>query len=334
MRPLPALAGPGRAPGASVLGVRGQAARHIRLINANPSVELQHVYHPDPEKAEIAALTELPVTGDLDVCFESDAIIVSSPTSAHFAQLEALAEYPGYILLEKPAVESQADIDRVMKFSEDRKSRIKVNFNFQFNPVAQILAACLSDQLIGDLIHASFETNHGGAFKDDWRGNWRMTDRLSGPIYTVGIHYVQWLVSQIGNPARITVQASSFAGNEADDSGIARLAWDNRFVADVLTSYASAYKVNFQITGTDGYLAYDGLNVNRYSPRDTFGENGYFVRPPETRLLEMSWSAAYDASVQNSQNDFWVHVQAGSAYDPREFDRDVEIMSMLIGGSA
>ena len=97
----------------AVLGVRGHAARHIRLINANPSVELQHVYHPDPEKAEIAALTELPVTGDLDVCFESDAIIVSSPTSAHFAQLEALAEYPGYILLEKPAVESQADIDRV-----------------------------------------------------------------------------------------------------------------------------------------------------------------------------------------------------------------------------
>jgi hypothetical protein len=41
-----------------------------------------------------------------------------------------------------------------------------------------------------------------------------------------------------------------------------------------------------------------------------------------------------NGSVQNSQNDFWVHVQAGSAYDRREFDRDVEIMSTLIGGSA
>ncbi len=329
---MPSLIGSRRRIRVSVLGVRGQAARHITLINSNPATVLQHVYHPDPGRAGASGHPDLPLTSVLDDCLESDAIIIASPTSAHFAQLEAMADYDGYILIEKPAVDNQSDVTALLNFSHDWKSRVRVNFNFQFNPVAMIFKKVLEDHLIGNPIYATFETTHGGAFKADWYNTWRASERFAGPLYTVGIHYVQWLVTRFGNLSHISTQTANYARRSTDDSGVAQLIWSDGFVATVMTSYASAFRVNFQISGTDGYVVYDGLEVKLFAPRETFDEQGLFARPPESGLASLPWNDAYQASVEKSQLAFMELVSTGAKTDPADFDRDVQMMNLLVSG--
>ena len=315
----------------SVLGVGGQAARHIALINSDPLTELQHVYHPDPDRAGASGHQDLPMTSVLGDCLESDAIVIASPTSAHLAQLEALADYNGYILIEKPAVDNRSDVTALLNFPGDWKSRVRVNFNFQFNPVAEIFKKVLEDNLIGKPIHATFETNHGGAFKPDWDNTWRTSDRFAGPLYTVGIHYVQWLTTRFGNLAQISTHTANHARRSADDSGVAQLIWNDGFVATVVTSYASAFRVNFQITGTDGYVVYDGMDVKLFAPRETFDNRGFFTHPPESVLASLPWNDAYPDSVEKSQHAFMDLVRTDAKIDPAEFDRDVQMMNFLLG---
>ena len=91
----------------SVLGVRGQAERHIEHIHSNPRTKLHHVYHPDLSRIERSKLKALPLTDVLEESSQSDAIIVSSPTPAHFNQLQHLTKFNGHILVEKQSPKIQ-----------------------------------------------------------------------------------------------------------------------------------------------------------------------------------------------------------------------------------
>jgi len=314
----------------SILGIRGQAARHIDLINENTEVTLQHVFHPQPTDIQIKNSPQLPITEIFDNCKESDAILISSPTSEHFSQLIDLSDYPGYILIEKPAVNNIDHILPLIDFPESRKTRIKVNFNFQLNPIAKALSDILDNRILGIPIHATFETNHGAAFKLDWINSWRSTDRFSGPIFTVGIHYVQWLLKKMGTPTTTSLDTASFTSTKAHDSGTLQLKWDDGFSASVITSYASAFKVNFQITGTNGYVTYDGENLRLFSPRDTFDGSGNFATPPKKNLLKLLWADAYTISLKQSQTDFFSYVQNKKPIPVSEFDQDVQCITSLI----
>ena len=137
----------------SVLGVTGQAERHIRIIESNPHVKLHHVYHPDLHRIDRSTTKHLPFTDVLEECLQSDAIIIASPTAAHFNQLKLLANFNGYILVEKPVADNPDDLTRLSNFPDEWKSRVKVNFNFQTNPVAEKFRTVIQDGLIGDPIY-------------------------------------------------------------------------------------------------------------------------------------------------------------------------------------
>ena len=75
----------------AVVGLRGHAGRHIEMLKRYPDVDLKCVYYhrePPPES------THLPITGRFSDCLESDVVIISSPTPAHFQQVEALRCFP------------------------------------------------------------------------------------------------------------------------------------------------------------------------------------------------------------------------------------------------
>ncbi|MEC9293526.1 MAG: Gfo/Idh/MocA family oxidoreductase [Chloroflexota bacterium] len=314
----------------SVLGVTGQAKRHIELIKTNPHAKLHHVYHPNLDRVHRSNIKNLPLTEVLEECLKSDAIIVASPTPVHFNQLQVLSRFEGLILVEKPIAENPDDLTRLSNFPSEWKSRVKVNFNFQSNPVAKKIRTVIRRGLIGQPIYGLFETNHGGAYKKDWANSWRANRINSGPLPTVGIHYIQWLVSIFGTPSSTSIQTMSAAKKSFHDSGLAQLTWNSGFVTTIATSYASAFKIHFHITGTEGYVTYDGHSVKLFSPRDTFDERGFFIQPPESLSFLSPSNISYEESMRNSQEAFINTVIENARYDPREFDRDVQITVNLM----
>ena len=309
----------------SVLGVTGQATRHIELIKTNPHAKLHHVYHPNLDRVDRSNIKNLPLTEVLEECLKSDAIIVASPTPVHFSQLKVLSHFEGHILVEKPIAENPDDLARLSNFPSEWKSRVKVNFNFQSNPVAKKIRTVIRRGLIGQPIYGLFETNHGGTYKETWLNSWRANHINSGPLPTVGIHYIQWLVSIFGNPSSTSIQTMSAAKKSFNDSGLAQLTWNSGFVTTIATSYASAFKIHFHITGTEGYVTYDGHYVKLFSPRDTFDEKGFFIQPPESLSFFSPSNSSYEESMRNSQKAFIDTTIENARYDPTEFDRDVQI---------
>ncbi len=126
----------------SVIGLRGHAGKHIDFLKQNRSVILHRVYY---HKSPPSGSRSLPITGELADCLDSDLIIVSSPTATHLDYINALKDFQGYILLEKPAVNKGTHVKKLLALPERFKSRIRVNFNFLFDEIAIILA---------DLIHS------------------------------------------------------------------------------------------------------------------------------------------------------------------------------------
>ena len=101
----------------SVIGIEGQAKRHINMIKNTKSLVLENVYHP--ENSKITDFPNLPLTNNLDECLKSDGIILASPTNYHYAQLSFLKDFSGYILLEKPASDDIDDIKDYQDVSKD-----------------------------------------------------------------------------------------------------------------------------------------------------------------------------------------------------------------------
>ncbi len=170
----------------AVVGLRGQAGRHIRLLQQDPEVELHRVYYHRPVGPEFG---HLPVTNDISDCLDSDVVIVASPTPAHAAHLEALRDFGGYILVEKPAAGNEEEVGQLRRLPSKLKSRVQVNFNFQFHGLAALIRQMACSPQIGRVFAFDVHMSHGGAFRDEWHKSWRLSDEHRfGALETVGIH--------------------------------------------------------------------------------------------------------------------------------------------------
>ncbi|MBA31239.1 MAG: hypothetical protein CL748_01735 [Chloroflexi bacterium] len=308
----------------SVIGIEGQAKRHINTIKNTKSLILKNVYHP--EKTKVISYPNLPITNKLDDCLESDGIILASPTNYHYTQLNELKNFPGYILLEKPASDNEDEINNLLNLPESLKKRILVNFNFQLNPVAKKILQILENGLIGEQISFIFETNHGGTFKKSWDNSWR-TNQYSNSIYTVGIHYLHWLVCKLSlNISNV----NTFSIQDKIDSGVINISFKENIFGTILTSYSSALKINISITGTDGYILYDGNNLSLYHPRNTFDKDGNFNFPPLKEQFNIPWKSAYNESIEKSFNLFVNHIYRKKLFPVENFENDVKIFNQLI----
>jgi len=309
----------------SVIGINGQAKRHINMIKNTKSLILQNVYHP--EKIKVIDYPNLPITNKLDDCLDSDGIILASPTKYHYRQLSHLKGFTGYILLEKPASDDINEINNLLTLSESLKERIMVNFNFQFNPIAIEMKKILDSALIGEPLSFIFETNHGGMFKKSWDNSWRK-NQYSNSIYTVGIHYLHWLSCKLS--LNIS-EVNTFSIQDKIDSGVINLRLKENIFGTILTSYSSTLKININITGTDGYMLYDGNNLSLYHPRNTFDKDGNFDFPPLEKQLNIPWKSAYNESVEKSFNLFVNHIYKKILFPVENFENDVKIFKQLIG---
>src|SRR5262245_21395106 len=109
----------------AVIGKANQAARHIEILSKIPGVRLSAVLYPKSAQGN-----DFPFTTNIKDLFKSQAIILSSPTPTHAEYLDQLSSYPGYLLIEKPAVTGENEMASLLQWPLERKKRTLINFNF------------------------------------------------------------------------------------------------------------------------------------------------------------------------------------------------------------
>lgn len=316
----------------SVIGLRGHAGRHIQMVQETPLVELHHIYY---HKEVPLSHIQLPITNRIEECLDSDAIIISSPTHLHLGHLKMLDSYKGYILLEKPAVNTRKDLYELNMLSEEFKGRIYINFNFWFSDVALLIREIITKRQLGEIISFSFHSSHGGAFRDDWASAWRTAGIGTGlgPLETTGIHYLHFTKKVFGNFLRSFIFSKKMAhGTEGKDTGIINLETENGIHIRLSHSYAAPYSIRTEIIGTEGLFLYDGEIARLYWPRDTFDEKGLFKSPPLKNEWKINFAEAWKLSLNKSFQNFIEKVKKQERQAVKEFDFDAGIIEILCNG--
>ena len=314
----------------SVLGLRGHAGQHIDFLKQNPAVVLEKVYYYRVPPSDCVGL---PMTGTLSDCLSSDVIIVSTPTSSHAEYMSALVEFDGYILLEKPAVNTKDQIRELQRLPESLKSRVRVNFNFQFHEFRALLFELIRGGQLGKVFAFDVHTSHGVAFRQDWDNTWRVDNETGlGPLETTGIHYIQFALTEFGECAERNVYTGCLSGRpQAIDTGIIYMTMEDSTWVRIRHSYAAPYAIRFEVWGTEGYVVYDGRTATLHSPRDTFDSSGRYADPPISGTWEIEFQKAWIQSLVKAQSAFLDIARGGILLDPSVFDRDVSAMSVLVG---
>lgn len=310
-----------------LIGYRNHAEKLFKLLESNPLVNVEAIYHPTK------ALEEARGTNDLSKLYSLDAIVIASPNHTHYTYLNTLLEKSQcYLFCEKPPVTSFRHLDYLDKLPKWEKQRIFFNFNYRFNTLNSILSDSQWIKALGKIIHINIVSTHGLAFKEEYSNSWRADSKtnLHAVLETVGIHYLDLLIHHFGKPSEYKYLPSSQSlQKNILDTGYIQLYYSQKFTVNLLLSYAAPYRKLVEVAGTDGYLTVDSQNAYLFAPRDTFDNNGRFAQPPLLFKKEIP-EGDYIDSLNSSLSFFIEHVQQKKPLPLSFFNTSLESNKLVL----
>jgi len=111
-----------------VIGVGHMGRLHLRKLLALPEAEVVGAVEPSPEKRE-ALRSEFPVKfyeNTSEILFDSDAVILATPTATHFSLAKQAMAAGVDVLVEKPATETLEEAEELCAFAESQKRIFQV----------------------------------------------------------------------------------------------------------------------------------------------------------------------------------------------------------------
>jgi predicted dehydrogenase len=310
----------------AVIGKSGQAEQLISLIGKIDGVDLRYIYHPQEGSSSDNSRS----TNNFNHVLSCSSIVIASPTYTHAHYLNLLREYGGYILVEKPAVSTEDDLEKLVSFPSCWTNRLKVNFNLRHSHIANFASQALQNKWLGTPIAFNVHTGHGLAFEEQYRSSWRADMRYSlGVLELVGTHYINLALFLFGPIARFDTKFSWHATdrhNLPPDTVTLNMRMKNNVMVNMLHSYASPYINQLTLTGTNGYMEYrDGI-CTVYSPRDTHDKNGRFAKPPYVHGVSTTHSITIRHSLRESLLHFFGVARDGGEFSKKDFHEALESM--------
>lgn len=316
---------------AAIIGKSGHAGKIISIIKELDGVDLKWVYYPKNDDQ-----STLPITSDFGKIFECDAVIIASPTHTHFGYLERLKDYSGYVLVEKPAVSTRAETKELMGYSDDFKKRLKVNYNFEYSKLRQLLYNLIQSPEFGTPTSFNVYTSHGLAFLDKYKDSWRsLTDHSFGVLELVGVHFMNLALSLFGDIKDLQVDFDwkvEKKENLSPDTATVKAIMQDKTVVNLYHSYAGPCLNKLIMIGTNGYVEYDGKEVKFYSPRETYDENGLFTQPPLKESRTWPEKMIWQESLKESLIDFFKTVKNKEEFSINILNKNLMAMEPIFKG--
>jgi predicted dehydrogenase len=218
------------------------------------------------------------------------------------------------------------------KIPLERKSRIKVNYNFLYSSIAISLKELLTSSRIGSPISFDVHTSQGLAHKENYKDSWRSNISESfGVMELVGVHFINLTLSLFG---KIDYSRKDFlwkAGCKVGppDTVFLRLKMYSGLCVNLFHSYAGPFFMRMMLMGTDGYWEYDGSEARLHYPRDTFDNSGRFTTPPLVKQEKLMFPIVWKESLSNSVNAFLDVVRSSGKFDSIDFENALASMGPI-----
>jgi predicted dehydrogenase len=113
---------------------------HLQKAQASPLVTLTALFDTDSQQLADLSAAGLPVVESFPALLSRvDALIIASPTATHAYYAEAALRAQKHVFIEKPAVTSPYELERLLRLEEESGVVTMVGHSERFNPVFSAL---------------------------------------------------------------------------------------------------------------------------------------------------------------------------------------------------
>ncbi|MDO4680670.1 MAG: Gfo/Idh/MocA family oxidoreductase [Aerococcus sp.] len=193
---------------------------------------LARVYsrHESSAKQLAEQYNNAPITTDVDALFHDeqvDVVYIASPNSLHFEQAKAALEAGKHVIIEKPVVQSEAELKELIALGKE-KGRLVVEaarhvFEPNFQKVKSLLAAAPEKPWGATLSYAKYSSRIDDFFAGK-TPNIFTKEFAGGALNDLGIYLVYAGVAWFGAPER-AIYVPQHLENGVDGSGIMALVY-------------------------------------------------------------------------------------------------------------
>ncbi|HVO56591.1 MAG TPA: Gfo/Idh/MocA family oxidoreductase [Dongiaceae bacterium] len=285
------------------------------------------------------------------------AVHICTPNYVHFEQAAKLMRAGKHVLCEKPLAMDSRESAALMEIAKETKRVGGVAHNLRYYPLCLQARALVESGAIGQV-----KLIHGGFLQDwltyptDW--NWRLESKLGGELRAVsdiGTHWmdlVQWITGQkieelCADLATVVPvrqkprgHVESFSTNKnvqtdevpitTDDYASVLVHFDHGAKGVFTVSQVSAgrkCKLNFEINGTEGSLAWNAEEPNLLWIGRRNEANGSLIKDPSLLAPSARKFAAYPGGHAEGYPDTFVqlfrayyeYLDAGNFNAPKPF---------------
>lgn len=196
-----------------------------------------------------------------------DVIDVGTPSKLHVPQTLAALEAGFDVIVEKPAGQSLADMDRLAAAEQKTGQRIAPVFQYRFGHGIQKLHHLVAKGVAGRPLMATSETHwlrrDGYYDASPWRGTWE--GETGGTFATHAIHIHDLLCEVMGPIRSLHARASnSINGNETEDNGVVSFGFENGAMASASVTVGSRQQMSRLRFVFENLVAESGLSP--YNP--------------------------------------------------------------------
>ena len=311
-----------------IIGYGTHANRIISILENFSNIKITKIFHPTKIVLENIG------TNRFEDLYDCDCVFIVSPDNTHFQFiLKLLQNYNGYIFCEKPISTEITELFSLEKISIEKKKKIFFNFNFRYSKLGQILEKAIFEKEIGEISHISIISTHGLAFKKEYLESWRSDKKknIHNILDSLAIHYLDLISFYLGDIKNSNYFPSIVSKNgETYDTCTITLEIGNTFIT-IYCSYANPKINEVLIIGTNGYITIRDDKKEIFSPRDTFNEKGFFIKPPVIESQPFNFENEYIESLKESISSFIYCVKNKKSIDTNNFEKSIITTKLLIG---
>lgn len=237
-------------------------------VAQTPGIELAGAYSRDPERAAaLAAEFRAPQSWsnmEALLASDADAVYIASPNSVHYGQAMAVVEAGKHVLVEKPAVVSEAEFVALLEAAAHRGVVVFEGMRSAYDPGMAKLRELLGQ--LGPIRRVSFGFSQRSARYDQVLAGEQVNifdpKLAGGSLYDLGVYCVSALVDLFGPPDH--VRALQVPIHSGVDGAGAALAGYPGFVADLSYSKITASSRPSEIQGEAATLLIDHIATPRH----------------------------------------------------------------------
>ena len=173
-----------------------------------------------------------------------DAVIVSTPTSTHYALSLTALESGKHVLCEKPLAESTSECDELIAAAARSQRVLFVGHTFIFNPAVRQMRELVDGGTVGRVLYAHAARTGLGPIRQDVNALWDLAPHdLSILFYVLA-----------REPVSVSATGQAFLREGVEDVAFLHLRFDDGAIAAVHLSWLDPYKVRRVTVVGDGRM--------------------------------------------------------------------------------